>query len=108
MKTNKIEKIKMIKPQEQFRIRIILLREKLEELGWVEYVDFVDDFVNRCTKEGKDASKMFRMLGRTKKREGNWSDISIERCLELEKGQSYSQKDQDQWCGNHGHLKKDK
>ena len=85
--------MKMIKPQEQFRIRVILLREKLEELGWVEYADFVDDFVNRCTKEGKDASKMFRMLGRTKKREGNRADISIERCIEIEKGFCRTQKE---------------
>jgi len=85
--------MKIISHKEQLRIKLILIREKLQELGWAEYCDFVDDFVNRCTKEGKDISKMFRMLGRTKKREGNRADISIERCIEIEKGFCRTQKE---------------
>ena len=75
--------------KEQIRIKLIMIEKKLEELGWGDYIDFVNQTVNECAKTNEDSHKVFRMFGMTKKRADGWADISIERCLELEDEGSY-------------------
>ena len=72
--------------KEQIRVKCILFHELLNKLGWTDYTAFVDRIVPDCANAGMDASGVFRMLGQQKKREGNKADISIERCVEIEKG----------------------
>lgn len=76
--------------KEQLRVKSILFREKLEQLGWKDYCDFISTTVNDCSENGEDSDKLFRMLGLTKKRANGLADISLKRCLDLENNLSHT------------------
>lgn len=89
------KKMSKLNHKEQLRVRVILFEEKLRQLGWKDYCDFVSTTVNDCSKKGEDSDKLFRMLGLNKKRAKGLADISLERCLDLEHNLSYTQAEMD-------------
>ena len=80
---NERKKKVVMSHKEQIRVKCILYGELLEKLGWTEYTKFVDRIVYDCANAGMDIHSIFRMLGKSKKREGNKADISLERCVEI-------------------------
>ena len=58
-------KMKII-PKEQFRLRLILLEDKLEKMGFKDYVDFVRQTVCDCARAGDDSDVVFLKFGKTR------------------------------------------